>query len=73
MQEHVKIFTGHSVVVNRIASLLDENNIPNRIKDNVESARVAGFGTQPISVELWVYEEDVEKAREIVKAFESQG
>lgn len=70
MKEHVKIFTGHSLAVNHLASLLDQNNIPYLIKDREESARLAGFGGIQNSVELYVYGSDVESAREIVDEFE---
>ena len=68
MKEHVRIFTDSAIVINRIAQILDENKIPSLIKDNVESARLAGFGASPNEVELYVYESDIDHAKKIIKS-----
>ncbi len=68
MKGHVRILTDSAVVINRIAQILDENEIPSLIKDNVESARLAGFGTSSNEVQLYVYNSDVEKAKKIIKS-----
>ena len=72
MNEQVKILTGSALDVRRIASFLEENDIPSLIRDNVESARVAGFGIPSNSVELYVYASDEAKALEIIDAFQHQ-
>jgi hypothetical protein len=69
MKEHAKLITDTSIVVNRLVSLLEENNIPTMVKDNVESARVAGFGSSPNNVDLYVYHSDLEKAKAILSEF----
>ncbi|WKN46272.1 putative signal transducing protein [Tunicatimonas pelagia] len=69
MNEHVKMLIGSSIVINRAASLLDENNIPTLIKDNVESARLAGFGTLQNEVELYIYKSDLKRAQLIIEEF----
>lgn len=69
MNEHVKILTDSAIVINRIAQILDEEEIPSLIKDNVESARLAGFGTSANNVELYVYKWDLGKAKEVIKTF----
>ena len=68
MKEHVRLLTDSAIVINRIAQILDENKIPSLIKDNVESARLAGFGTSPNEVHLYVYKSDVDKAKKIIKS-----
>jgi hypothetical protein len=70
MKEHIKIFTGNSILINRIVSLLDENNIPSLIRDNEESGRLAGFGVPQNSVELFVYRSDVDEAQKIIDALD---
>lgn len=72
MKELVKIFTGHSLTVKHLASLLDQAEIPYLIKDREESARLAGFGSLPNSVELHVYGADVERAMKVVEEFEKE-
>jgi hypothetical protein len=69
MNEHVKILTNSAILINRIAQILDEEEIPSLIKDNVESARLAGFGTSANDVELYVYTSDLEKAKKIINTF----
>lgn len=69
MNEHVKIFTNSAIVINRVVQLLDENKIHSLTKDNVESGRLAGFGTSYFDVELYVYKTDVERAEKTIKSF----
>ena len=69
MNEHVKILTDNAIVINRIVALLDEEKIPSIVKDNAESARLAGFGTSSNNVELYVYKSDVNGAEMIIKSF----
>ncbi|MFT4839542.1 MAG: hypothetical protein ACJAWA_001994 [Nonlabens sp.] len=70
MNEHVRIFTGTSIQVNRIASLLEEQNISFLIKNPIESGRLAGFGTSGESVELFVLNSDLKNAEKVLQAFE---
>lgn len=66
-KELVRVFTGTSIVVSRAVSLLEENNISTFTKDNAESARMAGFGAPPNSVELHVTADNSERAYQILK------
>ena len=69
MKDLVRILSGSSVHLHRMADLLLENNIPSFIKDNVESARVAGFGIPENSIDLYVNESDVVRAKKIIEEF----
>lgn len=66
MKKQIKILTDSDIIVNRGAELLDTFGIPCLIKNNVESARLAGFGTSYNDVELWIDETDLEKAQKIL-------
>lgn len=70
--QHVKIFSGSSIIVNGLKNILEENNISSLIKNKFESARLAGFGEQMNSVELFVMNTDVEKANIIVDDFKKE-
>jgi len=72
MKEHINIFTGTFILVNRLAFLLDENNIPTLIKDRKESGRLAGFGTTEFSTELFIYNSDYEKAKNVIENFKKE-
>ena len=68
MKGHVRILTDSSIVINRISQILNENEIPSLVKDDVESTRLAGFGTPLNEIQLYVDEEDVDQAKRIIKS-----
>lgn len=61
--------TNSSIIIHRVASILEENGLSTLIKDNTESARLAGFGTPQNNVDLYVKESDLERAQEIIDDF----
>ena len=71
-QEHIKVFTGTQIFVNRLSYLLDEVKIPSLIKNHHESARLGGFGSPMDSVELFIYNTDKEKASPIIEEFRKE-
>ena len=66
MSDHIRLMTDSAIVVRRAAALLEENQIPSLVKDNVESARLAGFGTSPNEVDLYINESDFERAKNVL-------
>ena len=72
MNHHIKIFTGSSLLVNRLAYLLDQIRIPTLVKDNKESSRLAGFGITGDSSHLYIYETDLNKAQTVIDDFEKE-
>ncbi|MDH7444645.1 putative signal transducing protein [Aquimarina sp. 2201CG14-23] len=72
MKKLIKIYTGTSILVNRLATLLDEIHIPSLIKDYRESGRLAGFGTLDGTTELFILDDNVVKAREIIENFKKE-
>lgn len=71
-KEHIKVFSGTSVLVNRLSFLLDEVKIPSLIKNHHESARLGGFGLPINSIELFIYDSDLEKAAPIIEEFKKE-
>tara|TARA_B110000046_G_C12796281_1_gene315278 strand:- start:386 stop:610 length:225 start_codon:yes stop_codon:yes gene_type:complete len=69
MKGYVRILTDSSIVINRISQILNENEISSLVKDDVESARLAGFGTPLNEIQLYVDEEDVDEAKRIIFLF----
>lgn len=69
MNEHIKVYTDSAIVINRIVQILANNKIHSLTKDNVEAARVAGFGTSYFNVDLYVYQSEFERAQNIIKSF----
>ena len=54
--EHIKLFSGSSIIINRLQNILESNNISSLLKNKFESARLAGFGEQMNSVEIFCFE-----------------
>lgn len=48
---------------------LHENEIVTMAKNNLQSARVAGFGNTDLAVEIFINEADKEKAEPIIDDF----
>lgn len=72
MQEHIKIFTGISVLTNRLKTILEIENIPCLVKNEQESGRLGGFGITTNSVHLFVLNAYLEKAIPIVNEFKKE-
>jgi hypothetical protein len=71
--KHVKLFTGSLIEIQRLQLDLNDNEIPSMVKNNFQSGLRAGFyGGSPLQVQLFVYEEDLEKAQVILDDFKEQ-
>ena len=67
--KHIKLHVGSMVTLRALEKYLDEEKIPSLIKNYSESARLAGFGSSESANELFVFNEDFEKAKEVLAAF----
>ena len=54
------------VEAQRVKALLEENNIFPIIKDESESARLAGFGSAPMMQQVWVATSYLKKAKSLI-------
>ena len=72
LKEHLKIYSGTSIFVDRLSYLLSEANIPTIINNVVETGRLAGFGTLSEAVELFIFKRDLEKATPIIENFKKE-
>ena len=71
--KHVRLFTGSLIEIQRLQLDLDDRQIPSMVKNNFQSGLRAGFyGGSPSQVELFIYEEDMDGARKILKAFKEE-
>jgi hypothetical protein len=62
-----KIFTGESLLAKQIVGKLHEIGIEAVIKDEAESARLAGFASSMLGqVDLFVHKDEVEKAMTVI-------
>ncbi|MDG1058605.1 MAG: DUF2007 domain-containing protein [Flavobacteriaceae bacterium] len=66
--DFIKIFTGNAINVLALRNALEEKNILAVIKDDSESARLAGFGmVAPGLQEVFVHENELDQAIRIVE------
>jgi len=63
---HVCLYTGSFIEIQRLQLDLNDAEIPFLVKNNNESAKVAGFGALSDNVQLYIFETDFEKANEIL-------
>jgi hypothetical protein len=64
---YTKIFSGDFIIVKRIVSDLENENITAVIKDETESGRLAGFGSAIQGLqEIYVHNDELEKAKYIM-------
>lgn len=61
-----KLFYGSTMEVIKICGLLETLDIVPVLKNQAESARLAGFGTLYTDQEVWVHTDEFDKAREVV-------
>jgi hypothetical protein len=68
-----KIFTGNSMLGKRISTELQDLGITPILKNEGESARLAGFGIlDNQSVDLYVHKDEMQKALKVVQGFSDE-
>lgn len=71
--EYVKIYTGDFLTSQRIQQRLEDIGINAVVKNEDESARLAGFANPvPSLQDIYVHETELEKARTVVDAIKSE-
>ena len=67
--KYIRLHVGSMITLRALEKYLDDEKIPSLIKNFSESARLAGFGTSNSANELFVFQEDFEKAKDILTNF----
>ena len=71
--EYVKIYTGDFLTSQRIQQRLEDIGINAVVKNEDESARLAGFANPvPSLQDIYVHETELEKAKTVVDAIKSK-
>ena len=65
----IKIFSGSEVLALVLQEKIQAVGVTTVKKDNIQSARLAGFGTSGQAVELFIQETDFGKANPIIETF----
>lgn len=63
---HILLHTASFIEIQRLQLDLNDAEIPFLIKDNNQSARMAGFGSLNDAVEIHVFKNDQEEANKIL-------
>lgn len=69
-QAYKRLFYGTAMDVAKLCCVLDSMGIVPVVKDQAESARLAGFGTLSTDQEVWVHPDEYKKATEARLALE---
>ncbi len=72
MTDYIKIYSGSEIEVKHMQYLLDQKAIASLIKNEVESGRLAGFGTSYNAVDLYVFKKDETAAITVIKGFQKE-
>ena len=72
-QTFVRILTASSVEVLALKNALQAENIIPVIKDESHSARLAGFGFSHNQQQVFVHQDELDKANRILKTLYEQG
>ncbi|MDH4403260.1 MAG: DUF2007 domain-containing protein [Flavobacterium sp.] len=65
----IKIFSGSEVLALVLQEKIEAIGVTTVKKDNIQSARLAGFGNSDLAVELFIQEVDFGKASPIIEEF----
>jgi hypothetical protein len=65
----IKIFSGSDVLASALQEKIESVGVATVKKDNIQSARLAGFGNSDLAVELFIQEVDFGKASPVIEEF----
>jgi hypothetical protein len=65
----MKVFSGSEVLAIALQEKLEAAGLETIKKDNIQSARLAGFGQTDLAVEVFIQETDFAKANPVIEDF----
>lgn len=65
----MKVFSGSEVLAIALQERLEQAGVGTVKKDNIQSARLAGFGQTDLAVEVFIQETDFAKANPVIEDF----
>jgi hypothetical protein len=65
----VKIFSGSEILAAGLQQKLEEIDIFPIVRNNMQAARVAGFGNTGLAVELFIEERELPLAEKVIEDF----
>ena len=65
----MKAFSGSEILALALQAKLEEAGVSTVVKNNIQSARLAGFGSSGVAVEVFFQETDFAKANPVIEEF----
>ena len=65
----MKVFSGSEILAMALKEKIEEVGVDTILKNNIQSARLAGFGNLDQAVELFIQETDFSKANPVIEEF----
>lgn len=65
----MKVFSGSEILAKNLQSRIEDHGVSTVLKDNIQSARLGGFGNTDLAVEVFIQETDFNKAHQIIDDF----
>ncbi len=65
----MKVFSGSEILAKNLQSRIEDHGVSTVLKDNIQSARLGGFGNTDLAVEVFIQETDFNKAHQIIENF----
>ncbi|WMN11687.1 DUF2007 domain-containing protein [Marivirga salinae] len=63
----IRVYSDTEVNINRVSAELAKKGIPSLVKNEFQSAVMAGFGASPNAVDLYVNESDLDEASKLIE------
>ena len=65
----MKVFSGSEILAMALKEKIEAIGVDTVLKNNIQSARLAGFGPMGQAVELFIQETDFSKANPVIEEF----
>jgi hypothetical protein len=65
----IKIFSGSEILALALQEKIEAIGVNTIVKNNIQSARLAGFGNADLAVEVFIQEVDFGKANQVIEEF----
>lgn len=65
----IKIFSGSEILARALKEKIEAVGVDVVLKDNIQSGRLAGFGTSDLAVELFIEQNSYSKVHAVIENF----
>ena len=65
----MKIFSGSEILAQALQERIEAIGVDTIVKNNIQSARLGGFGSTDLAVEVFIQEADFSKANPVIEQF----